>query len=118
MKFKIDENLPAEAARALVNAGHDALTILDQQMGGKPDSQVAKVCQSEQRVVLTLDFDFADIRTYPPVEYFGIIVLSPRTQSKPAVCSLIDQLIPLLDKEPLIGHLWIVQETGLRIREG
>jgi predicted nuclease of predicted toxin-antitoxin system len=118
MQFKIDENLPVEAATLLGQAGHEALTIHDQQMVGQPDPQVASVCQSEQRGLLTLDLDFSDIRTYPPADYFGIIVLRPRTQSKPAVLSLIGQIVPLFDSEPLVGCLWIVQETGLRIREG
>ena len=41
MRFKIDENLPVEAALSLRNAGHDVLTIHDQQMVGDPDPQVA-----------------------------------------------------------------------------
>lgn len=118
MQFKIDENLPVEAADVLREAAHDVLTIHDQQMVGQPDPRVASVCQSEQRVLLTLDLDFSDIRTYPPVDYFGIIVLRPRSQAKPAVLALIGQIIRLLDSEPLVGNLWIVQDTGLRIREG
>lgn len=94
MQFKIDENLPVEAADVLRQAAHDALTIHDQQMVGQPDPRVASVCQSEQRVLLTLDLDFSDIRTYPPADYFGIIVLRPRSQAKPAVLSLIGQIIP------------------------
>lgn len=118
MQFKIDENLPIDAAELLRQAAHGALTIHDQQMEGQSDPQVASVCQSEQRVLLTLDLDFSDIRAYPPAEYFGIVVLRPRSQAKPAVLSLIRQIIPLLDSEPLIGNFWIVQDTGLRIREG
>jgi len=30
MKFKIDENLPVEIAVGLRNAGHDAMTVVDQ----------------------------------------------------------------------------------------
>lgn len=118
MQFKIDENLPVEVADALRDAGHDALTIHDEQMVGDPDPQVAAVCQSEERALLTLDLDFSDIRTYPPGEYHGIVVFRPRTQAKPPVLSLVARLIPLLDSEPLEGNLWILQETGLRIREG
>lgn len=116
MRFKIDENLPAEAADELRQAGHDALTIHDQNMVGDADPKVAAVCRSEQRALLTLDLDFSDIRAYPPSEYFGIIVLRPQTQAKNSVLALVSQLIPLLDSEPLVGHLWIVQEAGLRIR--
>lgn len=118
MESKVDENLPIEVAEALSSAGHDALTIHDQEMVGHSDPQVAAVCQTERRALLTLDLDFSDIRTYPPADYHGIVVLRPRTQAKPAVLNLIAQLIPLLDTEPLEGSLWILQETGLRIREG
>lgn len=118
MKFKIDENMPVEAAELLRDAGHDAITIHDQQMVGELDPRIAAVCQSEVRAIVTLDLDFSDIRTYPPGEYHGIIVLRPRTQAKPSVLNLIVQLVSLLNTEPLEGNLWILQETGLRIREG
>jgi predicted nuclease of predicted toxin-antitoxin system len=118
MQFKIDENLPAEVAESLRAAGHDALSIHDQQLVGSLDPHVAAVCQSEERALLTLDLDFSDIRAYSPGSYHGIIVLWPRNQSKPTVLSLIAQRIPLLAAEPLSGNLWIVQENGLRIREG
>ena len=118
MQFKTDENLPIDVAEALRDAGFDASTIHDQKMVGNPDPQVAAVCQAEKRALVTLDLDFSDIRTYPPADYSGIIVLRPRDQAKPTVLRLISQLIPLLAVEPLEGNLWIVQETGLRIREG
>lgn len=105
MQFKTDENLPVDVAEALRDAGFDALTIHDQQMVGNPDPQVAAVCQVEERVLVTLDLDFSDIRTYPPEDYCGIIVLRPRDQSKPTVLRLISQLIPLLSVEPLEGNL-------------
>ena len=49
-------------------SGHDAVTVLDQRMGGKPDEAVAVVCRREKRVVVTLDKDFGDIHAYPPHE--------------------------------------------------
>lgn len=61
MQFKIDENLPVEAAQILTKSGHDALTIHDQQMVGEPDLRVASVCLAEQRALITLDLDFSDI---------------------------------------------------------
>lgn len=36
VQFKLDENLPDEAADLLRAAGHDALTVLDQHLGGGP----------------------------------------------------------------------------------
>lgn len=66
MKFKIDENLPVEIAVLLRDAGYDATTVVDQGLGGSADPGIASVCRNEDRVLVTLDMDFADIRTYPP----------------------------------------------------
>ena len=48
LKFKVDENLPTEAAELLANAGHDAMTVNDQGMVGQPDADVAAVCPTRR----------------------------------------------------------------------
>ena len=53
MKFKTDENMPVEAAEDLRQAGHDAVTVADQQLAGQSDVRVADVCRAEGRAVLT-----------------------------------------------------------------
>ena len=114
--FKIDENLPVEAAGLLQQAGYDVKTVLEQGIGGSPDPDIAMVCWQEQRALVTLDKDFADIRAYPPGEYDGLIVLRIPHQDKPSVLALIERLLPLLEHEPLARHLWIVDERHVRIR--
>ncbi len=47
MKFKINENLPAEAADILREAGHDALTMLNQRLLGSKDELLADICRRE-----------------------------------------------------------------------
>jgi predicted nuclease of predicted toxin-antitoxin system len=116
MRFKVDENLPAAVAERLQQAQHDAHTILDEQLGGHPDSDVAQVCLDERRALVTLDLDFSNIRQYPPEDYPGIIVLRPGVQSIPAVLQLMTGVISLLGQEPLEGHLWVVDERRVRIR--
>lgn len=118
MQFKVDENLPSEVAGILRAAGHDAVSVIDQQMSGAADPNVATVCREERRTLVTLDLDFSDIRTYPPADFPGLIVLRPSSQAKPTVLALVNHLLSLLGVEPLSGNLWILQETGLRIREG
>ncbi|MDS4019458.1 MAG: DUF5615 family PIN-like protein [Candidatus Competibacter sp.] len=118
MRFKIDENLPVEVAKLLRRHQHDAATVIEQRLAGQPDAHIAGICQTEQRALITLDLDFADIRRYPPADHAGIIVLRPATQSIPAVLSLIQRLVPLLNREPITGALWIVDESRVRIRGG
>jgi predicted nuclease of predicted toxin-antitoxin system len=116
MKFKVDENLPVEVAAMLQSLGYDAATIIDQQMVGEPDHNIAAVCQAEQRSIVTLDTDFADIRVYPPADYSGIIVMRLRRQDKPYVLEIVQRWTKALPNEPLIGKLWIVDERQIRIR--
>ena len=118
MLFKIDENLPTDVVDLLIRAGHDAVSVLDQQLGGRSDRTIAEVVRAENRTLITLDLDFADIRTFPPGEYAGLIVLRPVAQDKPRVLSVVRGLIPLLKTESLVGKLWIVDDMSVRIRGG
>ena len=58
-------------------AGHDAVTVYDQRMNGAADPDLAAVCLNEDRILVTSDLDFTDIRTYPPEQYSGIVVFRP-----------------------------------------
>ncbi|MEW6102587.1 MAG: DUF5615 family PIN-like protein [bacterium] len=116
MQFKIDENLPIEVAKLLVNAGYDAKTVKEQQLQGVEDSILAELCKSEHRILVTLDTDFSDIRAYPPEEFSGIIVLRLKTQAKHYIVKVMKGIIPLIVREPLRQHLWIVEEIKIRIR--
>lgn len=116
LKFKVDENLPIEVAALLVAAGHNALTVPMQRMGGQPDHHVAGVCQHEARAIVTLDLDFADIRAYPPGDYAGIVVLRLARLDMHRILSAIKRLLPVLQQEPLAGQLWIVDEVSVRMR--
>ena len=116
MKFKIDENLPAEYASILRQAGHDAQTVWDEGLQGKADPVIADVCQEEERILVTLDRDFSDIRAYPPQEYPGIIAISVRRQDKNHLVDILRRVIALLDSQPIQNVLWIVEEHGVRIR--
>lgn len=117
MKFKFDENLPAEAAELLRQAGHDAVTVLDQSMRGAPDRDLAQVCRAEDRVLVTLDLDFSNIQAYPPAAFPGIIVLRLVQNDKASVMTALAALLPYLDREPLSGRLWILDPRRLRIRQ-
>ncbi len=117
MKFKIDENLPAEFAEVLQSAGHDAMTVPEQRLNGQPDERIAEICLREARILVTLDLDFADIRTYPPREYPGFIVFRLAHQDKLSLLSALNRLIPIWAVETCDQRLWVVEENRMRVRE-
>src|SRR5438034_9728532 len=93
LKFKIDQNLPAEAAELLVRAGYDALTVNDQKLGGAEDDRIAAICRDEGRALVTLDLDFADIRQYPQGNRAGVLVLRLAAQDKDHVLSVLQRVV-------------------------
>jgi predicted nuclease of predicted toxin-antitoxin system len=116
VKFKVDENLPIEVAALLHSAGHDALSVFDQHLVGETDNRLLNVCQKEKRALITLDLDFSDVRSYPPQEHSGLVVLRLQRQDKPFVLETIRRIIPLFEKEQTEHRLWIVEENRIRIR--
>lgn len=116
LNFKIDENLPIEIVDSLRRANYDALTVEEQGLKGTPDYNIAEVCKKEGRIIVTLDIDFSDVRTYPPDEYPGIIVLRVKRQSRRHIINIFNRTIPFFNTEPIKHCLWIVEENRLRIR--
>ncbi len=117
MRFKLDENLPRQLQRLLTESGHDAVTVLEQEMGGATDSEVASACHREERVLLTQDVDFADIRMYPPGDYPGIVVFRLPSQSRNDLLEIGTMLLESLVRSSPNRQLWIVEESRIRIRD-
>lgn len=116
-RFKLDENIPRDAEALLRDAGHNVETVLAEQLGGRADPLVLDACRSEDRVLVTFDLDFADIRAYPLASHLGIWVLRPVTQSIENTLMLLRGALKLIESETLRGRLWIVESNRVRIRE-
>lgn len=116
MKFKFDENLPSDLGALLRREGHDAHSVLDEELRGAADLSIAKACKEEGRILITLDLDFAHIKNYPPQDYHGIIVLRLTHQDRATVLAIIPRILTLLNTEPITQRLWIVDDNRTRIR--
>lgn len=116
MRSKIDENLPVEAATLLRAAGWDCATVYDEALSGADDARISEACRTEQRVLVTLDQDFGDVRAYPPADYLGIGVLRPQDPHREAVLQLLGRALRVLEREWVPHRLWIVEPDRIRIR--
>ena len=117
LRFKIDENLPVDAARTLTAAGFDAATVIDEELGGKSDDVIADFCRTEGRALITLDLGFADIRDFPPSQYPGLIVLRLHRADRVHILTVLQQLVSLLQSNEFANKLWIVDESGVRMHD-
>jgi predicted nuclease of predicted toxin-antitoxin system len=69
--FLIDASMPRGTAPLICSRGHDATDVRDIGLGGAPDQDIAAHAQAHQLAILSRDFDFADVRNYPPDQYAG-----------------------------------------------
>lgn len=117
MKFKVDENLPAEYAAILRDSGCEADTVGEESLSGSEDDVLFRHCCSGGRVLITLDVDFANVRAYPPESHCGIVVLRSKSQDKATLIGLLKRVLPTLVKRSPEKQLWIVEQDRIRYRE-
>ena len=117
MRFKIDENLPVDAAKVIRQYNFDVHTVHDEHMSGAVDDDIYQVCIHEKRILITLDLDFSDIRAYTPKESSGIIVIRTKKHDRHTLISILTRLFEVLTADGISQKLWIVEENRIRIRE-
>jgi predicted nuclease of predicted toxin-antitoxin system len=116
-RFKLDENLPRDVEALFREAGHEVETVLGERLGGGPDPKVFDTAKAEDRILVTLDLDFADIRLYPPSRHPGIWVLRAHSQSIENVLALLKGALAVFQTESAANQLWIVEPNRVRIHE-
>ncbi len=118
MRFLIDADLPRPTATLTRNLGHEAIDVRDIGLGASPDQEIAAYARVHGLCLLTGDFDFSDIRDYPPEEYAGLAVLKlPNHADRDCILSLVERFIQQADVlDQLPGRLAIVERGRIRLR--
>jgi predicted nuclease of predicted toxin-antitoxin system len=117
MRFKLDENLPASLRELLQKYHHQAVTVIDEGLGGSGDRELFAACQDEKLVIVTLDTDFASLKAYPPGDHQGIMVMRLRRQSTGQILSAFERfLLSIETLGDLSGCTVIIEEHRVRVR--
>ncbi|MBM3334292.1 DUF5615 family PIN-like protein [Candidatus Sumerlaeota bacterium] len=118
MKFKLDENFGTRTQGLFRIAGHEVLTVRDQQLQGCSDQHLYKVCCAERRCLVTLDLDFTDVTRFPPTSASGIAVIRvPRNPSLALLEQLVEQFLQALTHMQIEENLWLVEVGRIRIHQ-
>ncbi|MBI5788204.1 MAG: DUF5615 family PIN-like protein [Candidatus Schekmanbacteria bacterium] len=118
MKFKLDENFGNRTQELFRAKGYDVQSVLSQRLSGCSDSNLYEVCYAEQRCLITLDLDFADVLRFPPSRSYGIVVIRISRNNRYALLELlVRQFLNALSEMSVTGKLWIVEMGRIRIHE-
>jgi predicted nuclease of predicted toxin-antitoxin system len=120
LTFFIDQCVPNLVGLTLRNAGYEVLFLRDYIPIDSPDPVVINTAQKFNSILVSLNGDFADIISYPPANYQGIISLQIKNHPEiiPQIMSrLINHLSAYSDREDYQGKLLIVDISRIRIRQ-
>ncbi len=118
MRFMIDADLPKTAATIVRGYGYEAIDVRDIGLGTAKDEVIAHHAQLDGCCIVTGDYDFADLRAYPPENYAGIIVFYiPPTATSFYINALIDSFFSQKNLvNQAVGKLAIVEAGRVRFR--
>ena len=118
MQFLIDASLPRAVAPLFTAHGHQAVDVRDIGLRRATDPEIAAHAQAHRWALVSADFDFADIRIYPPSNYHGRVVIDrPEGATVAEVIQLVGSFLRQNELiANLAGRLIIVDERRIRIR--
>lgn len=116
MKFFLDENLSPRHSETLRGKGFDAIGALEVGLAGATDERIRDFAVEQDRVLVTLDADFTDIRRFPLKDSPGVIRLKIHPATELEISIQLEQAISLLNEFTLKNKLAISHKGIVRIR--
>ena len=119
MHFFLDQCVPISGYNFLKKQDHKAELLKNLLPTTAPNEVVLEKAQQIDAILVTLNGDFADIVTYPPENYKGII--SSQVRNRPeAIPHILEMLNRYLIDNPsqkhYAGKLLLVESHRIRIR--
>ena len=120
LRFLADHCISNLIIQTLRDRRHEVVRLRDVLPVESPDAIVNAKAQDLDAILLSLNGDFADIVTYPPENYKGIVALQMRNHPE-ILAQLLARLAAYLELHPTMEHyrgkLLVVEVDRIRIRE-
>lgn len=120
LHFFSDQCVPAEITETLRSRGHRVTLLREVLPSRSPDPVVVAKAQELGAILLSLDGDFADIVSYPPARFLGIVGIQLHNHPE-IIPQLMEWLLSFLDAhaqpEFYHGKLLLVEVHRVRIRQ-
>jgi predicted nuclease of predicted toxin-antitoxin system len=120
LRFLADHCISNFIVQTLRDAKYEVFRLRDLLPVDSTDAVVIAKAQEVDAILLSLNGDFADIVTYPPEKYKGIVALQMRNHTE-ILPHLSTRLTAYLKLQPTMEHykgkLLVVEVNRIRIRE-
>ena len=120
LRFFADHCVSNYVIETLIALGHEAFRLRDYLPNDSPDPVVLAQAQTMNTILISLNGDFADIVTYPPANYQGIVSLQIRNHPE-MIPQILSRFQEYLSVNPEMAHyqgkLFLVEVHRIRIRQ-
>jgi len=120
LRFFADQCIPKFVIQSLQYAGHEVLRLKDYISPDSSDHIVISKAQELDCILISLNGDFADIVTYPPMKYKGIFALQVKNHPE-IISQLMQRLVHYISVNSQMnyyrGKLFLVEVHRIRVRQ-
>jgi predicted nuclease of predicted toxin-antitoxin system len=116
MKIQLDENMPARLVVGLRTLGHDVDTVPAEGFAGRLDNAVWRAAQETERLLITQDLDFSDVRQFRPGTHHGLLLLRLNVPGREALLQRVITLFQTEDVKGWTGCLVVATDIKIRVR--
>jgi predicted nuclease of predicted toxin-antitoxin system len=118
ISFLIDEDCPLSLANLLNSKGYDTIHVKNAGLSGTKDPELFILAQQEQRIIISRDLGWANIKTYPPNTHCGLIILRlPFAATALEIRQTVEHFIDSINMQEILGATVIVDQNKIRVRK-
>jgi predicted nuclease of predicted toxin-antitoxin system len=115
LKALTDELIPTDTVLYLRAIGHNVQDIKELGMSGQDDEAILRYARKKNRVLITADSDFANLKKFPLIKEPGRIVLSIGSTSSFRLNRALERLFRLMKLRDFKGNLITVTQDNVTI---
>jgi len=117
MRFLLDAGVPRTIQNFLETLGFDALRLSQTKLWNATDEKVFSWAQKENRIIVTRDKGFGDIRSYPPGKHAGIIIIKDPNLSAAKIAEIFRSAWAEMKRADFERNLIIIDRKKVRLRK-
>lgn len=116
MKFLADMGVSLSVVQALRQSAYDASHLREQGLQRLPDPAIVEKARQEQRILLTFDLDFGELRTASTQALPSVIIFRLQRTTPAFVAARLLEVLAACSLELETGAIVTVEDTRYRLR--
>jgi predicted nuclease of predicted toxin-antitoxin system len=117
MRFLTDMGISLRTVEWLREKGHDVVHLRDEGLQRLPDDQILEKSRLENRILLTVDLDFAQLLAVSQSSLPSVVLFRLGNENYDQINDCLNLLIDEYTEDLILGAMILVNKKGFRVRK-